>query len=114
MSEERRSGGGSPPTMIMQAFKEMDDDDVNRMEKLGYGMVIGSAGIVLIAGLFLELSIPYLVFAGAVGSLGVCFIFPPLGVWFIDIALKAVAATVPALRSTIRPDSRASTEDQGE
>ena len=90
----------------MQAYEAMDTDDRNRLEIMGVGMIVVGGGVPVVAGIFYELSIAYWVFAGALASIGVCFLFPALGTWFIDAAMKLVAKVVPSMRDKIKPDRR--------
>lgn len=103
---ERRADNQGPPTMVMQAYREMDADDKNKMEKIGYALVLGPAVVVLLGGVFYDLAVTYLAFATVVFCVGVCFIFPALGVWLGDKLLKAAEKIIPALGSRIRPDKR--------
>lgn len=103
--EDRRAERGGPPTVIMQAFTDMESDDRNRLEKLGVAMIIVGGGTPVVAGVFYELSYSYWMFAAAVAVVGVCFLFPALGVWFLDRLLK-LAARAPMLKSKVQPDRR--------
>lgn len=103
---ERRAESSGPPTIITQAYRDMDDDDRTRIERLGMGMVVFGAGTPVIAGVFYELATLYWIFASGVAAVGVCLMFPALGVWFIDRVLKFVALILPMVRDTVRPDPR--------
>ena len=103
---DKRIDSSGPPTIIMRTYNEMDEDDKNRLEKLGVGMIVFAGGIPIIAGIFIDLSLAYWLFSASIASLGVCFLFPALGVWFIDVALKVIAMVVPAMKEKVRPDRR--------
>ncbi len=102
---KERSGGGGPPTMIMQAYREMDEGDQNRLEKMGYGMITLVA-VVIVFGIFYDFAIPYLVLVSGFGLIGVCFVFPALGAWALDLFFKLTIALIPSLRPRLRPDPR--------
>lgn len=104
---ERRTGGDVPPTMIMSAYREMDADDKNKMERIGYALTTGSASVVLVGGLFYDLAVLYFAFAGIVFTAGVCFIFPAMGVWLFDVVIKALEKIIPAIATKTRVDRRA-------
>ena len=113
MMEDRREGSGSPPTVIMQAFREMDADDKNKMERVGYGMIT-LVGAVVAAGIFYDMAISYLIFVGCFGLVGVCLIFPVLGAYVMDLVAKVTISVAPSLRPRLTIDKRGASSEESE
>ena len=109
MSEttEKRSGGGSPPTVLMVAYQRMDPDLKKLLQKVGIAMIAFGIAMPMVAELFMPLSWVYWLFAGGVVMLGACFMYMPIGIWFGNFLGGLAVKLIPALRGKLHVDRRA-------
>jgi hypothetical protein len=107
MSDERRTRDTGPPTLIMQAYQEMDADDRNRIQLLGFGMVVGGVTAPLVASVLGTVTAPAWAFCTLVIGLGFCAMWPPFGMWLFDAIPRALVKVMPSkVAGLLRPDRR--------
>ena len=110
-----RSGNGSPPTVLMVAYQNMEPETKKLLQKLGVGMIAFGIALPMVGELFIPLSWVYWLFAGCVVVLGACFVYLPIGIWFGNLVTGLTVKVIPALRGKlITEDRRAGTGEQGD
>ena len=109
MPEKKRGVNSGPPTMIMASFKEMGKKGRMRMRFSGSALMAFAVGMPMIAGLFVELSIPYWLFSGVIFFGGFCLLWPEMGLYLIDRVPAGIAKIMPT-RLLSRPDRRNDSE----
>ena len=112
---ERRSGNGSPPTVLMLAYQNMDPILKRLMQRVGIVLILFSVGMPMLIEPFVELSWIYWAFALAVTVLGVCLLYMPLGIWFGNTLGGLAVKLRPGLKGKFHSDRRGPRdEEQGD
>ena len=112
--EQRRSGNGSPPTVLMVAYQRMDPDLKKLLQKVGAGMIAFGIAMPMVGELFIPLSWVYWLFAAGVVMLGACFMYLPIGIWFGNFLGGLAVKVIPALRGKLAPDRRGDAAEKGD
>ena len=110
MSEERegqrRSGNGSPPTVLMVAYQNMDAETKRLLQKVGVIMIGFAVAMPMAIEPFIQLSWVYWAFSLAVVGLGACFVYLPIGIWFGNFLGGLAVKVIPALRGKLHVEDR--------
>ena len=111
---ERRGGNGSPPTVLMVAYRNMDPETKRLLQKIGVGMIAFGMVMPMAIEPFIPLSWVYWGFSITVVSLGACFVYLPIGIWFGNLIGGLAVKLAPSLGSKFHVDRRGSREEQGD
>ena len=103
---ERRSGNGSPPTVVMLAYRDMDPELKRLLQRVGLWMVIFGAVMPMAIEPFVELSWVYWMFSLVIVVAGIGLLWPPFGVWLGNLLAELAIKLVPATKDVLRPDRR--------
>lgn len=111
--EDRRERSEGPPTLIMQSYQDMGTEGRRKMQKIGLGILLFTVAVPMTAGIFVELPTTYWLFSGVGMVLGLCLLWPQLGVWAVNAIPAAVSRLMPSkkLADALRPDRRDARED---
>lgn len=106
--EERRSGSGKPPTVVMQALDGLTPQQKNVLFYWALGLItvpsIALFAIFLVPGL--TITWPLVVLFSLPVFTGIFLFSPPMAFKFLDAVLRGLAAIIPKLRGAIHKDRR--------
>jgi len=108
---ERRGGGRSAPTMMMQGYEAMGHGGRRRLRWAGYVMMAAAGGTALWRSSG-DPSVYWWLFTGVIFLCGVCFVFPQMGLQLIEAIPTGLAKILPT-KLLSRPDRRGDEEQPG-
>ena len=119
IAEERRSRSARPPTYLMQSYNEMTAQARKGLRKLGVGILLFCIALPMVAQVTLSvldrpgLSAVFWLFSGVGMVVGLCLVWPQLGIYAIGALPGAVRKLLPTKLAAglARPDRRGDEND---
>lgn len=110
MKERGKDRG--PPTQAMESWRGKTPEEQRALQLKGWVAMAFGFGLPLVGGLFVQLAIPYYLFGGAVGIVGVFFTWPEAGYALATLLPAGIAKLLPS-RFLERIPERRSEDEEG-